>query len=70
MCPHVLIMVLFVCLLLVVVLFISRYSKSTYQSTFHASPSPEMVTYLLGIQMAVYVYGQKVCAAISSYIRR
>ena len=66
-----LLLVLFaVCLLLVIVLFISCYSKSTYQSTFHASPSPEMVTYLLGIQMAVYVYGQKVCAAITSYIRR
>ena len=58
-----------VCLLLVIVLFISCYSKSTYQSTFHASPSPEMVTYILGIQMVVYVYGQKVCAAITSYIR-
>ena len=66
-----LLLVLFaVCLLLVIVLFISCYSKSTYQSTFHASPSPEMVTYFLGIQMAVYVYGQKVCAAITSYIRR
>ena len=58
-----------VCLLLVIVLFISCYSKSTYQSTFHASPSAEMVTYILGIQMVAYVSGQKVCAAITSYIR-
>ena len=64
-----LLMVLFVFLLLVIVLFISCYSKSTYQSTFHASPSPEMVTYILGIQMVVYVYGQKVCADITTYIR-
>ena len=28
-----------------------------------------MVTYILGIQMVVYVYGQKVCAAITTYIR-
>ena len=46
------------------------YSKSAYQSTFHASPSPEMVTYILGIPMEVYVYGQKVCVDITSYIRR